>query len=209
MTMGCQYSWLWAVNTHDYGLSILMTMGCQYSWLWAVNTHDYGLSIGNQYLVNVEVYINNCNVMSFFRFVSKRTIYPLVIISLAHALVHVTDFPVIKVHADELSKTQNTFWLPRIISILICLGVQKRQYTLIGRRLFIFTFAEYVAHNLCCQIRAQPMLKLKTYSGFHDLFLKYVQWIQYIWWYIETCLNWTSLGPTFVFGIDRSLVYTD
>jgi len=27
-------------------------------------------------------------------------------------------------------------------------------YPLIGRRLFIFTFAEYVAHNLCCQIRA-------------------------------------------------------
>jgi hypothetical protein len=45
MTMGCQYSWLWAVNTHDNGLSILMTMGCQYSWLWVVNTHDYGLSI--------------------------------------------------------------------------------------------------------------------------------------------------------------------
>ena len=32
---------------------------------------------------------------SFFRFVNKRAIYLLGIISLAHALVHVTDFPVI------------------------------------------------------------------------------------------------------------------
>jgi hypothetical protein len=27
-------------------------------------------------------------------------------------------------------------------------------------------------------------------------------------WCIETCLNWTSLGPTFVFRIDRCLIYT-
>ncbi len=27
-------------------------------------------------------------------------------------------------------------------------------------------------------------------------------------WYSETCLNRISLGPTFVFGIDRFLVYT-
>jgi hypothetical protein len=39
--------------------------------------------------------------MSFFRFVNKRTIYRLVKISLAHA--HVTDFPVVSVHLDELS----------------------------------------------------------------------------------------------------------
>ena len=39
--------------------------------------------------------------MSFFCFVNKRAIYRLVIISLAHA--HVTDFPVVNVHLDELS----------------------------------------------------------------------------------------------------------
>ena len=44
--------------------------------------------------------------MSFFRFVSKRVIYRLGIISLAHALVHVTDFPVVNVHVDELSSAQ-------------------------------------------------------------------------------------------------------
>jgi len=39
----------------------------------------------------------------FFRFVNKRAIYLLGIISLAHAPVHVTDFPVLNVHVDELS----------------------------------------------------------------------------------------------------------
>jgi len=40
--------------------------------------------------------------MSFFRFVNKRVIYRLGIISLAHTPVHVTDFPVVNVHVDEL-----------------------------------------------------------------------------------------------------------
>ena len=43
---------------------------------------------------------------SFSRFVNKRTIYRLGIISLAHAPVHVTDFPVVNVHVDELSSAQ-------------------------------------------------------------------------------------------------------
>ena len=40
---------------------------------------------------------------SFFHFVNKRAIYRLGIISLAHAPVHVTDFPVVNVYVDELS----------------------------------------------------------------------------------------------------------
>ena len=45
---------------------------------------------------------------SFFRFVDKRAIYGLGIISisLAHAPVHVTDFPVVNVHVDELSSAR-------------------------------------------------------------------------------------------------------
>jgi hypothetical protein len=39
---------------------------------------------------------------SFFRFVDKRAIYRLGIISLAHAPVHVNDFSVVNVHVDEL-----------------------------------------------------------------------------------------------------------
>ena len=43
---------------------------------------------------------------SFFRFANKRTIYRLGIVSLAHAPVHVTDFPVVNVHVDELSSAR-------------------------------------------------------------------------------------------------------
>ena len=43
---------------------------------------------------------------SFFRFVNKRVICQLGIISLAHAPVHVTDFPVVNVHVDELSSAR-------------------------------------------------------------------------------------------------------
>jgi hypothetical protein len=47
--------------------------------------------------------ICNTNMTSFFCFVNKRAIYRLGIISLAHAPVHVTDFPIVNVHVDELS----------------------------------------------------------------------------------------------------------
>ena len=42
------------------------------------------------------------NMTSFFRFVNKRVIYRVGIISLAHAPVHVTGFPIVNVHIDEL-----------------------------------------------------------------------------------------------------------
>ena len=56
---------------------------------------------------------SNSNMTSFFRFVSKRASYRLGIISLAHAPVHVTDFPVVNVHVDELSS-------PRIWQHKLC-----------------------------------------------------------------------------------------
>ena len=46
------------------------------------------------------------NMTSFFRFVNKRAIYRLGIISLAHVQVHVTDFPVVNVPVDELSSAR-------------------------------------------------------------------------------------------------------
>ena len=49
---------------------------------------------------------------SFFRFANKRAIYRLGIISLAHAPVHVTDFPVVNVHVDELSSAR--IWQPKL-----------------------------------------------------------------------------------------------
>ena len=50
--------------------------------------------------------IINSNITSFFRFVNKRAIYRLSIMSLAHAPVHVTDFPIVNVHVDELSSAR-------------------------------------------------------------------------------------------------------
>ena len=46
------------------------------------------------------------NMTSFIRFVNKRAIYRLGIITLAHAPVHVTDFLVVNVHVDELSSVR-------------------------------------------------------------------------------------------------------
>jgi hypothetical protein len=43
---------------------------------------------------------------SFFRFVNKRAIYRLGIISLVHAPVHLTDFFVVNVHVHELSSAR-------------------------------------------------------------------------------------------------------
>ena len=50
------------------------------------------------------------------------------------------------------------------MSILICLRVHIRSNILIGRRLFIFSFTEYVAHNLCWQIRADDNSSTCTFT---------------------------------------------
>ena len=50
--------------------------------------------------------ITDSNMTSFCRCVNDRAIYRLGIISLAHAPVHVTGFPVVNVHVDELSSGQ-------------------------------------------------------------------------------------------------------
>ena len=51
----------------------------------------------------------------FFRFVDKRAIYRLGIISLAHAPVHVTEFFVVNVHVDELSSAR--IWQHQLCAI--------------------------------------------------------------------------------------------
>ena len=61
---------------------------------------------------------------SFFRFVNKRVIYQWGIISLAHASVHVTDFPVVNVHVVELSSASN------LAAYIVCDIVRKRKYKL-------------------------------------------------------------------------------
>ena len=62
------------------------------------------------------VFVRNSNMTSFYRFVNKRAIYRLGIISLAHAPVHVTDFPVVNVHVDELSSAR--IWQHKLCATL-------------------------------------------------------------------------------------------
>ena len=69
-------------------------------WKWPFY---YFLRLESEWFITI---ITNSNLTSFFRFVDKRTIYRLGIISLAHAPMHVTDFPVINVHVDELSSAR-------------------------------------------------------------------------------------------------------
>ena len=130
----------------------------------------------------------NSNVTSFFRFVNKQAIYQLGIISLAHALVHVTDFPVVNVHVDELSSAR--IWQHKLcatlstnVNINYCLPIKVyyRICTLRHIRIKIIHGSQNVFWVLTWvggwrgikfpNIR-QPMLKLKILSGFHDLFLK-------------------------------------
>ena len=80
--------------------------------------------ICQRYFVFCDSYINsNSNMTSFFRFENKRAIYRLGIISLAHAPVHVTAFPVVNVHVDELSSA-------RIWQINCVRQCRKRKYKL-------------------------------------------------------------------------------
>ena len=58
----------------------------------------------------------NSNVTSFFCFVNKQAIYRLGIILSAHALVHVTHFPVVNVHVDELSSAR--IWQHKLCATL-------------------------------------------------------------------------------------------
>jgi hypothetical protein len=68
------------------------------------------------YVVDVSDRTLNSNMTSFFRFVNKRAIYRLGIISLTHAPVHVTDFPVVNVPVHELSSAQ--IWQHKLCATL-------------------------------------------------------------------------------------------
>ena len=83
----------------------------------AKQSHDYWVvdNLGTNNDIYHMAFINiNYNMTSFFRFVNKRAIYRLGIISLAHAPVHVTDFPVVNVH--ELSSVR--IWQHKLCATL-------------------------------------------------------------------------------------------
>ena len=76
-------------------------------------------TIRKHYLERVDCckrYNINSNITSFFRFVNKRVIYRLSIISLAHVPVHVTDFPFVNVHVEELSSAR--IWQHKLCATL-------------------------------------------------------------------------------------------
>ena len=96
------------------------------------------------------------NIMSFFRFVNKRAIYRLCIISLAHAPVHVTDFPVVNVHVDELSSAR--IWHHKLCATLSA-NVNKN-----------YRLPIKVYYRICTRNRKRN----QNNSWKPDLFLKYL-----------------------------------
>ena len=118
---------------------------------------------------------------SFFRFVNIRAIYRLGIISLAHAPVHVIDFPIINVHVDELSSAR--IWQHRLCATLSAsVNINYRPPIKVSYRICtqnqnnswkpecVLSFN--MGWRILVNFFRQPMLKLKTHSGFHTLFLK-------------------------------------
>ena len=116
----------------------------------------------------ISTYMLYSNMTSFFRFVSKRAIYWLGIISLAHAPVHVTDFPVVNVHVDELSSA-------RILQHKLCatFSANVKKYKLPSSNQSICTLRHIriERRGITFPNIHQPMLNLKTHSCYHDLFL--------------------------------------
>jgi hypothetical protein len=95
----------------------------------------------------------NSNITSFFRFVNKQAIYRLGIISLAHAPVHVTDFPAVNVHVDELSSAQN---------------LQDKLCATLSAIINLNYRLPIKGYYRICTLR-----HISTHSGFHDLFLNH------------------------------------
>jgi hypothetical protein len=119
----------------------------------------------------------------FFRFVNQRAIYRLGIISLANA--YVTGFPVLNVHVDELSSAR--IWQHKLCATLSAnVNINYRLQIKVYYR--IYTLKTYQNRNkswkpecvlsfnmdwwILVNFIRQHMSKLKTHTGFHDLFLK-------------------------------------
>jgi hypothetical protein len=86
---------------------------------------------------------------SFFCFVNKRAIYQLGIISLAHALIHVIDFPVVNVHVDEISS--------------VCDIARKHKYKLPSSNQSILPYSSYIRIEIIHG--SQNVLRVLTLVG--------------------------------------------
>jgi hypothetical protein len=106
-SFGCAHSCFhelfrfWYVWEYKYGSILWLEDGNLYLRLRTMSHTIYAAKF-EQTIIPMKY----SNSTSFFRFVNKRAIYRLGIISLAHAPVHVTDIPVVNVHVDELSSAR-------------------------------------------------------------------------------------------------------
>jgi hypothetical protein len=121
------------------------------------------------------VYCIYSNITSFFRFVNKRAIHRLGIISLAHAPVHVTDFPIVNVHVDELSSAR--IWQHKLCAILFAnvnITVFQSKYTTVFVLLDISELKKCMEarmcfefwHGLADKIYYYPPTHVKTQNTF-------------------------------------------
>ena len=83
-----------------------------------------------------------------------------------------TDFPVVNVHVDELSSAR--IWQHKLYAILSAnININYRLPIKVYYRICTLRHIRIeIIHG-----NRQPMLKLKTHSGFHDLFLKYTIYV--------------------------------
>jgi hypothetical protein len=79
--------------------------------------------------------------------------------------VHVTGFPVVNVHIDELSSAG--IWQHKLCATLSAnVNINYRLPIKVYYRICTLKYIRIENTNI-----RQPLLKLKTHSGFHDLFL--------------------------------------
>jgi ligand-binding sensor protein len=98
----------------------------------------------------------------FFRFVNKRANYRLGIISLAHAPVHVTYFPVVNIHADELSSARlikfTNICQPMLKHILASMNYFDSDMSKSTNTVVYFDGKTVIYIYICGQCRTQFML---------------------------------------------------
>jgi hypothetical protein len=130
---GFLYLCLWTMSHTIYAAKFEQTIIHQHVHLrWESQSHASAHVLMRLYPIDkshpdlhpplLNKYIINSNMTSFFRFVNIWAIYRLGIISLAHAPMHVTDFLIVNVHADELSSAriwQHKLWLSRYLSYIV------------------------------------------------------------------------------------------
>jgi hypothetical protein len=107
--------WMWRwVNVFskviyaNFKLFVFISLSKKPSFGWKCSVLILSMLSYKHILISVGMFeiIVYSNITSFFRFTNQRAIYRLGIVSLAHAPVHVTDFPVVNIPVDILSSAR-------------------------------------------------------------------------------------------------------